>query len=432
MKQSDTSIISLKRNILMMLFFLMLSLTLIFTWARLAPLESASIAPGFVRAEGQNQKVEHISGGKVDSINIQNGDHVNQGDVLITLDTREAETALAARLNEYLIALAQRDTAKSMLYADSSVYFSIDTESLAKKLNKSDLLLIQEANFDATRQVRQENEQLLVSNNNQIKTAIQSETIKLASLKKQYDLSITQLDSYQKLLNKKHIAKLKIIELEKEIAQLKGKIGSGKSLIEEKQFSLNENKLKIAHLLSEEQQHAAIVLAEVEESIPAMQAAIKRLQQSLEDSIIRAPVSGKVTELSVSSIGETIKSGEELMKILPHKDKLIIEARLNPSDIESIREGQQARVRLTAYNFRNTPMLDANVAKISADRMQDELGYFYQLQLEINKSELAQHPDITLAAGMPAEGIIINNKRSVMDYLLEPIKRGINRSLRES
>ncbi len=77
-------------------------------------------------------------------------------------------------------------------------------------------------------------------------------------------------------------------------------------------------------------------------------------------------------------------------------------------------------------------MLEANVAKISADRMQDELGYFYQLQLEINKTELAQYAEIILAAGMPAEGIIINDKRTVMDYLLEPIKRGINRSLRES
>ncbi len=432
MNQSDINVISFKRNILMTTLYLMLSALCLYIWANLAPLESASIAPGFVRAEGQNQKVEHLFGGKVEAIHIQNGQLVNQGDELVTLDNRETKTALQAKLNEYLIALAQRDMANTMLNSEDDIYFNKETVTLARKLGKPSLLFVQTENFNTTRQVRQENEALLLSKNKQIKTAISAEVIKLASLKKQYDLSTTQLDSYNKLVNQKHVARLQIIDLEKEITQLIGEIGSGKSLIEEKQHALNENGIKIAKLYSEERQHAAIVLAKVEESMPALQAVITRLQQTLEESIIRAPVNGKITDLKVSSIGETVKSGEELMKILPENDKLIIEARLNTSDIESISEGQKARVRLTAYNFRNTPMLEANVAKISADRMQDELGYFYQLQLEINKTELAQYPEIILAAGMPAEGIIINDKRTVMDYLLEPIKRGINRSLRES
>lgn len=432
MKKYDVNVISFKRNILMSVLLLIFSIACLYSWAILAPLESASIAPGFVRAEGQNQKVEHLFGGKVEKIHIIDGQIVNQGDELITLDNRETKTTLHAKLNEYLIALAQRDMANAMLHTNNEIYFNRETVELAKKLDKSSLLFIQTENFMTTRQVRQENEALLLSKNKQIKTAINAEVIKLSSLKKQYDLSSTQLDSYNKLVNQKHVARLQIIDLEKEMSQIKSKIGSGKSLIEEKQYALKENDIKVAQLLSEERQHAAIVLAEIEESIPALQASITRLQQSLAESIIRAPVSGKITDLKVSSVGETVKSGEELMKVLPDNDKLIIEARLNTSDIESISEGQQARVRLTAYNFRNTPMLDAHVAKISADRMQDELGYFYQLQLEINKTKLDQYPNITLSAGMPAEGIIINDKRTVMDYLLEPIKRGINRSLRES
>ncbi len=432
MNQSTVASISFKRNILIALFFLMLSLFLIYTWARLAPLESASIAPGFVRVEGQNQKVEHLFGGKVDSIQIQDGDIVNQGDVLITLDNRETKTALTAKLNEYLIALAQRDVANAMLNVTNDVSFSSDTMSLEERLDKANVLTVQKANFNTTRQVRHDNEQLLLSKNKQIMTSINSETIKLASLKKQYDLSVVQLDSYHKLVDQKHVARLQIIELEKEVIQLKGKIGSGKSLIEEKRLALKENEIKITQLLSKEQHHAAIVLAEVEKSIPAMQAAITRMQQTIEESVIKAPVNGRITDLKISSVGETIKSGEELMKILPMEDKLIIEARLNTADIDSISEGQKARVRLTAYNFRNTPMLEAHVVKISADRMQDESGYYYQLELEIKKSELAQYPKLTLAAGMPAESIIINDKRTAIEYLLEPIKRGVNRSLRES
>lgn len=432
MKQDETSVISFKRTILFTAFFMMLSFSLIISWARLAPLESASIAPGFVRAEGQNKKVEHIFGGKVDSIKVSNGDFVKKGEILITLDNREIQTSLNARLNEYLIALSQRDVANSLLNSDEILLFDKDTVELARVSNNSDVLFTQKANFDITRQARKENEQILLSKNKQIEMEIQSQKIKAASLIKQLELSETQLASHNKLVNQKHIPRLQVIELEKEINALKGKIGSAKSLIEEKKLLLEENILKIKNMHTEEQQKAATILAKVEESIPEMRSVIARLKHNLNDSEIRSPVSGKVTDLKVSSIGETIKSGEELMRILPVNDELVIEARLNTSDIESISEGQKARVRLTAYNFRNTPMLDATVESISADRMQDDLGYYYQLKLLINKSDLKQYPHITLAAGMPAEGIIINEKRTVLDYLLEPIKRGINRSLRES
>lgn len=432
MKHSQIAVISFKRNILITSLFLLLSILCLYTWANLAPLESASIAPGFVRAEGQNQKIEHLFGGKVESININNGDLVKKGDILIVLDNKETKTGLTARLNEYLTALAQRDVANAMLNAEKSVAFNKATTVLANRLNKNDVLNVQNANFNTTRQVRIENEQLLQSKINQIRSAITTENIRLNALNVQLNLASKQLDSYNKLVSKKHIARLQIVDLEKEISQLKGKIAAGQNLIIEKKLAIDENKLRIAHLLSEEKQQAAMMLADIEDSIPTLQAQIIRMEQNIEESLIKAPVAGIITDLNISSVGETVKSGEELMKILPEEDNLIIEARLNTADIESIQEGQKARVRLTAYNFRSTPMLDANVAKISADRMQDELGYFYQLQLVIAKSELAQYPEISLAAGMPAEGIIINDKRTVMEYLLEPIKRGINRSLRES
>lgn len=432
MKQTDISVISFKRNILFATFFLMLSIICLYTWASLAPLDSASIAPGFVRAEGQNQKVEHLFGGKVDSININNGDFVQEGDVLITLDNRENKTALTAKLNEYLIALAHRDIANVMLNASDKVYFSKEAFSLAKKLNNVTPINVQEDNLKTTRQVRNDKEQILRSKSKQIESVIQSEYKKLASLGKQLELSEIQLSSYNELHEKKHMARLQVIEREKEIAQLKVKIHTSGGMIEEKQLALHENGLKIQQLLSEEKQHAAIVMVKIEDSLPAMRASITRLQHGIEESEIKATVSGKVTELSVSSVGETIKPGEELMKILPQNDKLIVEARLNTSDIDSIVEGQTARVRLTAYNFRNTSMLDANITKISADRLQDDLGHFYQVQLEIDKNKMAEHPNQMLTAGMPAEIIIINDKRTVLDYLIEPIKRGINRSMRES
>lgn len=432
MNNYETVVISQGEKVLYAVILLILSLICLYIWASEAPLESGSIVPGFVRAEGQNHKVEHLTDGKVKSLNVSNGSFVSIGDILIELDNRESKITLVAMLNKYLSVLATRDTANAMINSEVKPNFSTETIKLAKRLGKIEALNVQVAKFEATRQVRSKNEKLLQSKSQQLETSIHSERIKIVTLEEQYNLFKEKLESYQKLLDQKHVARLHIIDLERELARIEGNIDAGRSLVKEKILMLQEFDIKTAQLVDEEKQRAAAVLVQAEENIPVLQANIKRIEKIINDSIIKARVSGKITDLKISSIGETVKSGEELMKILPVDDALVIEARLNPSDIDNVAEGQKARVRLTAYNYRNTPMLEAVVVKISADRMQDKIGFFYELQLEIRKSELSRYPELKLAAGMTAESIIINDKRTVLEYLLEPIKRGISHSMRES
>ena len=429
---TKAKVISFKRNMFLVSAALILSMFLLYLWSALAPLESASIASGFIRAQSDNVKIEHIDGGRIKSIQVGNGDLVRSGDVLLELDTRDIQSSLAARLNEYLIILAQRDKAKSLLSANTEVEFAGDTLAIATKLNKESVLQAQELAFSSSKQVKVEQQQLLESRMQQLEKGMAADKSRLESLAEQYKLVKTELASYEKLADKHHIGRIQLVGLQREKARIKGESGVVIQALQEKKLNLGALKLESQHLTSQEREQAANILTRLEQSIPQLEDKIQRSKDLLRNAIILAPVDGVITEMQINSTGETIKAGEVILKILPVEDELIAIARLETDDIDSVQQGQAARVRLLAYNFRTTPPLEATVNRISADRLEDRFGYYYEVELKINKQALSQHTDINIRAGMPVEGIILNGSRTMLDYIIEPVKRSISRSLRET
>ena len=124
--------------------------------------------------------------------------------------------------------------------------------------------------------------------------------------------------------------------------------------------------------------------------------------------------------------------GEEIMRLVPNKEELLIEARIRPTDSDLVWPGQIARIRLTAFNSRATPLLEGKVHWVSADRHEDAEGYYFIAEVRIDKNQLETIPQLYLSSGMPAETILVTAKRSIAAYLFEPLLRGISRSLRES
>jgi HlyD family type I secretion membrane fusion protein len=159
---------------------------------------------------------------------------------------------------------------------------------------------------------------------------------------------------------------------------------------------------------------------------------INRLKNRIANATIRASHDGVVSHLKRKNPGETVMPGEEIMRLVPNKEELLIEARIRPTDIDLVWPGQNARIRLTAFNIRATPLLEGTVHWVSADRHEDAQGYYFVAEVRIGKNQLETIPQLHLSSGMPAETILITAKRSIADYLFEPLLRGISRSLRES
>ena len=164
------------------------------------------------------------------------------------------------------------------------------------------------------------------------------------------------------------------------------------------------------------------------------QAELGEVADQLSRSKIEAPVSGRVVALKVHTRGGVIQAGQTLMSIVPENELLVIEAKVNPNDIDVVRAGLAASVRLLPYNSRTTPPLDAKVQRVSADRVVDEksgVGY-YVARIILNKTESQLGSQgIVLYPGMPAEVIIRTGRRTAFDYAAAPILRSFRRALRE-
>lgn len=164
------------------------------------------------------------------------------------------------------------------------------------------------------------------------------------------------------------------------------------------------------------------------------QAELREVADQLSRSKIEAPVSGRVVALKVHTRGGVIQAGQTLMSIVPENELLVIEARVNPNDIDIVRAGLAASVRLSPYNSRTTPPLNAKVQMVSADRVVDEksgIGYYVaRIVLEKTESQLGAQ-GIILQPGMPAEVIIRTGRRTAFDYAAAPILRSFRRALRE-
>jgi multidrug efflux pump subunit AcrA (membrane-fusion protein) len=163
------------------------------------------------------------------------------------------------------------------------------------------------------------------------------------------------------------------------------------------------------------------------------QAQMRVAEDAIARATIKAPVSGVVIELKIHTTGGVIKAGEPLMAIVPRDEPLTIEAQIEPNDIDVVRPGLAAHVRLTPYNVRFAPPMPGKVVHVSADRFTDQKSgaNYYLARIELTKKPNDIDPSIKLYPGMPAEVIIVTGERTMFDYLAAPITRSFRKAFRE-
>lgn len=173
-------------------------------------------------------------------------------------------------------------------------------------------------------------------------------------------------------------------------------------------------------------------VAEIEKERASLGARIAVAEQEIERSAVRAPVAGRVLRLEVHAPGAVVQPGGTVLEIVPEEDRLVIEGRLAPNQIENVEPGMPARVWLTALSWREQRPLAARLAWVSADSVEDKRSgapYFIaRVELEGSRAELAQR--VTLRAGMRAEMVLLTGRRTLLDQLLDPMLRNINRAFR--
>ena len=400
-----------------------------------AGISGAVIGAGTVAVETSIKTVQHLDGGIVAELLVKNGDRIREGDVLVRLDDTAAKANLGiiqGRLDELYIQRARLD-------AESRGLPSIQVpHDLIKDLTEPRIvsfLSSQTSLFNARRERQSGEASILMQQREQLNDQIKGSLSEVESRDRQLVLIRREMDSVRPLMEQGLYTMTKMLSLEREAARLEGEIGRLKGDIARTKGAISENEGKIQQLqkenlqqVSTDQREAQAKIAELEEQKVAIEDKLKRIE-------IRAPRSGFVHNLSIHTVGGVVSPANPIMEIIPEEDRLIVEAKVSPNDVEQIIIGNPATVRFPAFNQRTTPVLNGRITKRSASNIVDKGGNtppYFTVIIEVDAAELTNLGEgKKLIPGMQAEVYMETDQRTILSYLLKPFADNFERAFRE-
>lgn len=401
--------------------------------ATTAPINGAAIASGSFVARGQNQVVQHLEGGIVAEIMVEEGDIVALGDILVRLDTTRAradQQRLTTELNMGMAResqlLAERDGSDRINYPSSLLDAAHNNWAVAG------LIADQEREFAARNASRDINIAILRQTMMAGEEQIEGFEAQRAAYAKQIDLLHQEIKMVQSLYDRGLSAVDRLYQLNRTVAEMEGLEGKAKAEIGSARQMNLEAEQKIASLEKERVKAAATDVISIRLELAKLQKELAQTSDLLDRSVIVAPVDGIVVKREVNTVGGVISEGGTVVELIPTPADLVVEARVSPSDIDRIFEGQSASIRIPALHIPYSPLMPARVEYVSADKLvgnQEEADYYVArisniiLPAEIDASRL--YP------GMQVEVFIITGDRTVAEYLLDPLWASFSRSLRE-
>ncbi len=404
-------------------------------WAFTAPLAAAVIAQGSFVATGQNKIIQHLEGGIIEEILVNEGDHVETDQPLVRLD----ETAALANERQLFLRRARLEAIVARLMAQIGGLDRIALpEILAKNAADAEIGPIinsQELNFSAWKSKLESEIGLFRQNIEGFRFRAEGYTHQLGAVRRQLALLQEEYAGKQTLLAKNLIRKTEIKSIQRAIADAEGQIGRLMAEISETGTQILKQEQQVRQTEENYREAALDELQKVEAELDSVREQLIGAASILRRATINAPVSGTVLRLYYHTPGGVIESGKPILEILPSDVPLIIEAQILRTEIDSVKIGQEATVRLTALNQRTTQVLNGEVFYVSADSVPDAANdgarEVYLARVNLPARELSRVPGFAPTPGMPAEILIQTAERTFFDYLTKPIRDSMARAFME-
>ncbi len=258
-------------------------------------------------------------------------------------------------------------------------------------------------------------------------------SMQLAAKARESELIAIELDGVRDLYRKNLVTLQRVTALERDAARITGERGQLTAAQAQAKGRISEIELQILNIDNELRSEVARELRDVQAKIVELVERRVAAEDGLKRVDIRAPQTGAVHQLAVHTVGGVVTPGEALMLIVPRSDELTVEARVMPQDIDQVRVGQAAVLRLSAFNQRTTPEIGGEVSRVSADISTDQRTgmSFYTIRVALPPAELAKLGGLKLAPGMPVEAFVRTGDRTALTYFTKPLMDGINRAFRE-
>ncbi|HAS6203653.1 TPA: HlyD family type I secretion periplasmic adaptor subunit [Vibrio vulnificus] len=398
-------------------------------WAATAKLESAAIAYGDLSVSSQRQAIQHLEGGIVERLMIQEGDYVEKGQLLIQLSEQQSLSRLESLKGRFVHAVAKESRLKAEFNNTSEIVWESDLEKMALSNTLLEAQQIQKKIFEARARYFE-------SKLNIVHQTISGAKLELNNLnqtkkieRERLSLIEEEILSNQTLVKQGFSGKSTLLQLKRLATEVRSTLSQLDRQTLTVQKRIDENQSRLEEMALERINEVVVELREAQNEIVSIREEYRVAQDIYKRTGIRAPISGKVVNMKVFTEQGVIRSGETLLELVPDDDSLIVEARVSPQDIDLISPGLDARVRLTALNARIQEPLNGKVLTVSADKLSEQNKEDYYLaRIALNDQDAQQHQ---LTAGMNAEVLILSRPRTPISYLLKPITESFNRAFRE-
>lgn len=402
-------------------------------WSALAPLESAAVAPGSVSVEFNRKTIKHLEGGIVRRILVAEGEKVKAGQTLIELDGTKATAQLellrgrrASATARFARLTAERRDRDGIEFPDWLEHGNDDARLV-------EIVARQASIFEARRAELRSKTAILAKRIVQLDEEIKGLDGQIGATRTGLAILDEEVAIVATLLNKGLARRPRLLELRRRTAERQGELSKAVAAVARAGQRIGETRLQITDLRAVRNSEITQELREVQAELLELDEQLRVATDVLKRNRIVAPLDGTVVGLQVHTVGGVVGPAEPLVHIIPSNDRLIVEARIDPIDIDVVRAGLTARVDLTPFNSRHSASIAGTVTSVSADSLTDERNgtTYYLARIELGDVVDAAGQAVTLYPGMPATVMIITGRHTLIEYLLKPLTRTFSVAFRE-
>ncbi|WP_386630697.1 HlyD family type I secretion periplasmic adaptor subunit [Sulfitobacter geojensis] len=403
------------------------------SWAAVAKLDSAVVAPGTISLEGNRRVVQHFEGGFVEEILVKEADRVQFGDVLVRLNSIEARSNLevfSTRLDVAHLVEARLLTERAL---EDEVKFPEDVLSRNSASIKA-VVADQQNLFKGRRGILKSQEDILSARMEQIEVQIEGLELQRSAYERRIDNYTEMLVRMRDGESKGLIQGNQLAQREDELIEIEANLGQVISDVAQARASIGETKLQILQLTQEYRERASTELEEIRAQISELQERRKVAADVLDRTEIRAPGSGAIQDLKVHTVGSVVRPGDVLMELVPEDEELIINARVSPIDVDNVAPGLATEVRFSAFKTKLIPIMLGVVESVSGDVITPDNANespYYLARVTVDENDIPDEIKDRLTAGMPADVVITTGERTVINFIASPLMDAVRKSMIE-
>ena len=406
-------------------------------WSAVARIDSAVVADGTVAIESNRKTIQHLEGGIVREILIRDGDVVHQGDTLLRLDpTRNAAADLGYRQQ---LAIATVLQARLMAQRDMRDRISLPSEVTAAESDPLILNAIRDnqSQFDNRRESLLRGIEVIDKQIAQARDEIKMADSDQKTAQQQVDSINIELPNLKSLLERGLVAIPRVTTLERQLIQVQGQLETAQISKRKAGEKVGELQARIDQLKQDYRQEAANALPDVRKTISDARQQLTIATDALQRIDIKAPVTGTVQQLKIFTVGGVIRPGDAILDIVPSSDVLVVRAKVMPFDVDRVLTGDPVEIRVPQFvRFELKPIM-GTVRSVSRDSITDAPGPagqaqpYFAVEVAVDRASIPESIRARLSAGMTVDAIVRTRERTVLSYLVAPLRNRLAKSMRE-